>query len=148
MHISETFLPYESKTFILVCDRLHAKLYQAYDREFDFVEEMIDDRLPIEDAARYTGSGGGHNFTENDEGLKEREAHVFYGELAKKLFEYKHKEGFEKLILVVPHEDKNMLVEALQDDVKRVFERTIAKQLTKIGEDQLIEAIDAERRIV
>ena len=148
MHISENFLPYESKTIILVCDRLHAKVYQAHDREFNFVEEITDDRLPIGEAERYTASGGGHQFTENDEGLKEREAHVFYAELAKKLFEHKHKAGFEKLILVVPHEDKNVLIEALHDDVKRVLDRTIPKQLTKVGEDQVIEAIDAERRTV
>lgn len=148
MQIPEQYLPYEFKTFILVCDHLHAKVYQAHGREFNFVQEWKDERLDMSgDTERYQSSTGSQHFAAQDEDFKEREGKLFYHELAKQLFDLKHEQGFEKLILVVPHGDKNVLEEALHDDVKRVLERTIPKQLTKVSEDDLVEAIDKERRV-
>jgi len=148
MQISEQFLPYEFKTVLLVCDHLHGKVYHAHGREFKRVQEWNNERLDMTtDTERYQTANGAQHFSAQDEGFKEREGNKFYQELANHLFELKHGEGFEKLILVVPHEDKNVLEEMLHDDVKRVLERTIPKQLTKVSDEDLVEAVDNERRI-
>ncbi len=146
MHISDSFLPYEARTLILVCDRSHAKMYLAHDRAFDFVVEYKNDRLEIGDNERYASGDGMRQFTAHDEDLKKREAHHFYQDLAKALFDHKQKHEFSKLILVVPNEDKNDFTQALHTEVRELLDRTISKQLTKLSEDRLIEAIDADRQ--
>ncbi|MBI4714109.1 host attachment protein [Candidatus Uhrbacteria bacterium] len=147
MQISQDFLPYEHKTLILVCDNAHAKLYQAFGREFNFVEEIKNDRIKLDDIERYaTQTGGGILSKIEDEDFKEREAKTFYKKLAQMLSDRKDAEEW-KLILVVPQEDKNVILDLLQNDVKQSLVHVIEKQPPKLPDDQLIKFIDNERRI-
>ncbi len=146
MHISETLRPYEETTYILVTDRLHAKFYQANKRDFAFIEKKENDRLKIGETERYSSQGGdGPLFQSKDEQLDDREALTFYKELAKDLFEQKQKKAFEKLIIVIPQNDKNLLVNELHPDVQHSLELVIPKELTRLSEDELIEKINEAR---
>lgn len=148
MQISEHYLPYESKTVLLVCDHLHGKVYHAKGREFNLIQEWKNERLDMTgDTERYQSSNGAQHFSSQDEGFKEREGNAFYVELAKHLFELKQTEGFEHLFLIVPHEDKHLLEDALHPEVKQTWNQTIPKQLTKMSDGDLIEALDKERRV-
>ena len=148
MQIPEQFLPYNEKTCIFVCDHVHAKVYQAFQNDFNFFEEVTDTRAKLDDIERYSQGDGSLHFSAQDEGFKEREAHLFYKQLARKLFDLKQSQSFEKLVLVLPEEDKNIFVDLLHEDVKHSIEQIVPKQLTNLSEDQLVEAIDKARRII
>lgn len=147
MHISDDFLPYSKNTLVLIIDRSSAKFYRAEERDFNLLEKKENERLGIEDTERYVSSSKGARLSKaQDEQLKEREATVFYKALAENVFEYKQKNSFEKLIIVVPPDDKNLFTNYLHTDIKPTIELMIPKQLTKIADDALIKAIDKERR--
>ncbi len=146
MHISEPLLPYEKKTLILICDRQHAKFYQALDRDFDFVEEIKNDRSKLDDPEHYSAPIGGSRVAiTTDEKLKDREAHAFYQDLAKKLFDLTQTDH-EEILIAIPNDDKNILSDALHEQVKKLITLVIDKELTKMPEDKLIEIIDSHRR--
>ena len=148
MQISQDFLPYKHKTLILVCDSSHAKFYQAYERNFELIEEIKNDRIKLDDTERYsTQTGGGILSKVVDEDFKERETKMFYKKLADKLFDSFHDEKNSKLILIIPDGDKHVLTNELHEDVKQSLVHAIGKQATKIPEDQLVKMIDEERRI-
>ena len=147
MQISQDFLPYEHKTLILVCDSSHAKFYQAYERNFELMEEIKNDRIKLDDFERYTTQTGGGILSKiEDEDFKERETKMFYKKLAQILFDRFHDEKNSKLILVVPEGDKNVLVDSLHEEIKKSLVLVIGKQSTKIPDDQLIMSIDEERK--
>jgi len=149
MHIPEQFLSYDKKTLLLVCDKKIAKLYTAFDREFQSLEQLENDRLSLDDTERYTAAIAEGKLTKGqDESLKDREGQTFYKHLAQVLFTKKQEGLFDTLILVVPQDDKNSLVGALHPEVEKTLDRVIGKQLTKVSEDQLVEKVDAERRSV
>lgn len=141
-------LPYAEKTIILVCDRLTANFYEAKKRLFALVEHRENERLTLNDTDRYSvavGNSGGVA-TEMDEKLKLREADRFYRELCEWLFERLKTNGYEKLIVVVPHEDKNRLTDHLHTDARARLDRVIPKELTKLSDAELIQRINEERK--
>ncbi|MBI2475408.1 host attachment protein [Candidatus Uhrbacteria bacterium] len=147
MQIPQNFLSYEHKTLILVCDSSHAKFYQAYERNFELIEEIKNDRMKLEDTERYTTqTGGGILSKVEDEDFKERETKIFYKKLAGILFDRFHDEKNSKLILVVPEGDKNVLVDSLHEKVKKSLVHAIGKQPPKIPDAQLIKFIDEGRK--
>jgi len=149
MQISQDFLPYEHKTLILVCDSSHAKLYQAYERNFELMEEIKNDRIKLDDTERYTTqTGGGILSSIEDEDFKERETKMFYKKLSGVLFDRFHDEENSKLILVIPEGDKNVLIDLLHEKVKKSLLCAIGKQSTKIQDDQLVKMIDEERSVL
>lgn len=148
MQLSESILPYDEKTFILVADRLRAKFYLADKTNFTLIQELINDRMEVGDSERYASNvgGGARLAISQDEQLKEREAQTFYKQLAGILFERKQHSEYQKLILVISHEDKNVLTDELHTTVRESLELTIPKELIKTPDDQLVKIIDGARR--
>ena len=143
MTLSETLLPYEKNTLILVCDRSQAKFFRAVDREFTEIDVMENERLALEGEHP---PGGEHMSVLRDEEYHEHEAGVFYKKLAERLFDLKKELSYENLILVVPADDKNTLAEALHEEVHQALDITIPKQLLYLENDALAERIDEHRR--
>lgn len=148
MQLPHALLPYAEKTIILVCDRLTANFYSAKNRQFELIEHRENDRLTLDDTERYVVSvGDGRGIaTETDEKLKLREADRFYRELCAWLFERLKTHAYEKLIVVVPHEDKNRLTDHLHTDVRERLDRVVPKELTKLSDAELISRLNEERK--
>lgn len=147
MQLPEQLLPYESPTLVFVCDRANAAAYQANDREVNLLESHDNERLGLEDVEREQVAVGGDRFAKaSDEGMKEREAKMFYKSMAQDLFDHLKKGEFEELILVVPGDDKNFLIEELHAEVSEKLVLTLPKQLTKVSQDELFERVDQARR--
>lgn len=148
MQLPHALLPYAEKTVILVCDRSTANFFEAKQRQFERAEHRENDQQMLSDTERYVISvGDGRGIaTETDEKLKLREADRFYRELCAWLFERLKTNGYEKLIVVVPHEDKNRLTDHLHTDVRTRLDRVVPKELTKLSEAELIQRLDEERK--
>jgi hypothetical protein len=148
MQIPQDFLSYEQKTLILVCDRGRAKFYNAFNRDFKLAEEIQNDRLELDDIEPYSTVAGGHLSKSQDENFKDREAKIFYKKLAKKIFDKKQTDDFLKLIIIIAHEDKNILFDELHEEVKQLLEFVIPEQLLKKPDDELVKIINKERKLI
>lgn len=146
MQIPQDFLAYAQKTLILVCDRGRAKFYQAFDRKFNLAEEIKNDRLELDDVEPYSTLAGGHLSQSQDEDFKDREAKMFYKKLAQEIFDRKQKDEFQKLIIVIAHEDKNILLDELHEEIKQTLQFVILEQVLKIPDDELVKIIDDRRQ--
>lgn len=142
MKLSNNLLPYSQKTLILVCDRGGAKFYQALERAFDLINEIKNDRLNVEDIQPYFTLAGPKLSISQDENLKDREAKIFYKKLAQEIFDRKQKTEFQKLIIVIAHEDKNILHDCLHEEIKPLLQLVIPEQSLKISDDALAKLVD------
>lgn len=142
MQIPQDFLAHNQKTLILVCDRGRAKFYQAFDRELNLVEEIKNDRLELDDVEPYSTLAGGHLSQSQDEDFKDREAKKFYQKLAQEIFDRKQKAEFQKLIIVIAHEDKNILLACLHEEIRPLLELVVPEQSLKISDNALAKLID------
>lgn len=148
MKLPSEYLPYAERTAILVCDRAGARVYQAFDREVSAFDAFTNDELPLDDTERYSASLGGDRLSKSqDEGLKERVAKGFYSVLAQRLFDLDKRLDYAQLIVIVPRDDQNTLLDALHTDVRARVALVVPKQLTKISDDALMERLDKERRV-
>lgn len=145
MILAEHLLSYQHTTMLLVCDRLRSRFFYGQDREVQEVDAMLNDRRSLE-SDHSKQAGGEHMVEPRDEQYHDREAGVFYKTLADRLFELKKQRPYEHLILVVPEDDKNLLADALHEDVRKTLEVTLPKLLTNVDDHELMERVDACRR--
>jgi len=143
MILADHLLPYSHDTLLLVCDRASARFLHAHDREVKEVDTIENDRL---DPVNEHPPGGEHMAVTRDEHYHEHEAEVFYKKLAERLFELKQQMSYEDLILVVPGDDKNLLADALHEDVRQTLQSTLPKLLTNLGDAEVMEHVDQHRR--
>ena len=139
MQIPEQFPAFHKKTLVIVADHVHAKLYTALDRDFQFIEELKTDYPSHEGGDRTSGmtSGGAHFREVNEKDEIVGEDHLFR-KLAEDLHERLKNNEFEQLIIAAGPE-VHQLEDLLHPDVRACVKSYIPKLLVKLSEADLIE---------
>ena len=139
MQIPEQFPAFHKKTLVVVADHVHAKLYTALDRDFEFVEELITDYPSHEGGDRRSGttSGGAHFREVNEKDEIVGEDHLFR-KLAEDLHTRLQNKEYEELIIAAGPE-VHQFEKLLHPDVHACVKAYIPKLLVKLSEADLIE---------
>ncbi len=105
-------------TLLLVTDRMQAKIFRMYLDELLPITELHADGYPLDDTEKYsikvygTVHAGGE-----DEHIRERVGASFFHDLARTLHDRCLRGEFAQIIIAVPQEYRNALLQSLSPDV-------------------------------
>ena len=144
MQIPQEFHSFEKKTLVVITDHIHAKLYTAFDRDFEFVEELKTDYPSHEggDRTSMVTSGGGHSAEMNEKDNIIGEDHLFRiiaADLHKRLQNHE----FDAVIIAAGPE-VHQLEKLLHPDVHACVTHFIPKLLTRFQPHELFEHLELD----
>ena len=143
MHIPEPLKSYEQPTLILVADGLSAKLYRAHERSCDEIEKKEEDASLGDIEHHTTKTPSGKMARMEDEHIKERARKHFFTGLAKELHMRLQRNEYERLVYIVPEQDKTFFLDLLHPEVKSHIWACVPKILTNVDTLTILKKIDA-----
>lgn len=140
MQISDHYLGYPKKIFIVVTNNESAKILVAHEREINEMDILkIKTEKPDEKSTGTANSG-----PPDTDQIKAQARKDLYSKLSKKLLK-RLKADDAEIILCAPEANKNEIVDAMHADVMKNIKHVVPKNLASLPLDQIVRILQETR---